>query len=181
MNMQLKKNSSNIKLLFGIILIYYFFIIYFSNQFIYTNDFYTQVLSNQIASDRVEQLLSQQKKWSLIGYLFFTVFFYLKIFLPTLCIFTLCYLSNIKITWKEVFKVALVAEIVFLIYSLYRFGYFLLRPPQSLDDASNFAPLSLYQLFGSASPKYLQYPLQNINVFEIAYWIVLSKGLQQYN
>lgn len=48
----------------------------------------------------------------------------------------------------------------------------------TIKEIQHFSSLSFAQLIGPTNiPKYLLYLCQTINIFEIAYWLVLAAGL----
>ncbi|HSJ69473.1 MAG TPA: hypothetical protein VK921_17460 [Anditalea sp.] len=83
-----------------------------------------------------------------------------------------------KISYRELWKFVLVAEFIFVFPELIRLMWFVIEPPQSYLEIKNFYPLSLFSLVDASSvhPRY-HYPLQTINLFEIAYWFILGLGI----
>lgn len=72
----------------------------------------------------------------------------------------------------------LIAEFVFVLYTMIKLGLLLLKDFSILEQIEAFWPLSLFSIFkDQAVPAWLLYPLYTANIAEIAYWIVLAFGL----
>ena len=98
------------------------------------------------------------------------------------CLFTGLLLTGRTLSFAKTFKIVLLAEIAFVAYALLKLlilAFF--HPIGHLKELQAFAPLSLYSLLDAAAvPRWLTYPLQTINVFEITYWFLLAAGLRNY-
>jgi len=83
-----------------------------------------------------------------------------------------------KLSYRELWRFVLVAEIIFIFPELIRLMWFIIEPPQSYMEIKNFFPLSLFSLVDADSihPRY-HYPLQSLNLFEIGYWLMLAIGI----
>jgi len=80
--------------------------------------------------------------------------------------------------------VAIVAEFIFLVPALLKiFWLAFFRTDYSLLDIQLFYPLSALSLFDEAAVQqnqsWLVYPLQTFNLFEVAYWLLLAKGVSE--
>jgi hypothetical protein len=86
---------------------------------------------------------------------------------------------NVKISFKRLFQIALIAEFIFIIPSLIKLGWFMfIKKDYELIDLQTFYPMSLVNLVNIGDvPIWLYYPLQTFNVFEVVYWCVLAYGL----
>ena len=109
-------------------------------------------------------------------------FFYLiKLFLISLWILSATILLGYKNSFKEVFRIVIIAEFVWLIPSfitLIWFGF--IDTDYGLVDVQCFKPLSLLNFFeASEIESWLIFPLQSLNLFEIAYMFVLAIGIKR--
>lgn len=53
--------------------------------------------------------------------------------------------------------------------------FYFFNKDYTLEDSRNYMPLSLESLFGYQNfEKWFLYPLQTINLFEVAFWIILT-------
>lgn len=99
----------------------------------------------------------------------------------TLTAFTIwvgAFMGGYKLSYKELWKFAMVAETVFIFPELIRLLWFLIEEPESFVAIQNFHPLSLFSLVNpeQVEPRY-HYPLGALNLFEVAYWILLAVGV----
>lgn len=147
-----------------------------------TDEIYYNYLSDRLTADKIESTIQMQKRIGLAGYLFIPVGLLLKIGFTVVCIATAISFTGYQISFKTIFKIALVAEVAFILSILLKmFILFMFKDINSLEELRNFAPFSLFALFNaSAVPEYLRYPLQTINLFEVLYCILLAAGLQFY-
>ena len=94
-------------------------------------------------------------------------------------LWTGAFMFGYKITYKQMWHVALVAETVFLLPEFVKIMWFILidRQPE-LQEIISFYPLSLMNLFDSAVvADNFQYPLKALNLFEVLYWFVLVEAV----
>lgn len=100
----------------------------------------------------------------------------------TLTSFTIwigAFMGGYKISFKELWKFSMVAEIVFIFPELFRLLWFLLVvQPENYLSIQNFEPLSLFSLFDADNvDKRFHYPLRALNFFEMIYWFLLAIGV----
>jgi hypothetical protein len=84
-----------------------------------------------------------------------------------------------RITYKQMWHVALVSETVFLLAEMVKIMWFILidRQPE-IPEIIAFYPLSLMNLFDPAMvADNLKYPLKALNLFELLYWLVLIEAV----
>ena len=90
-----------------------------------------------------------------------------------------CFMFGYKLTYQQLWGVALISEFVFLIPEIFKIGwfFFFVGDPDYFN-LSAFYPFSLLQLFDYTSlhPKWI-YPLKALNIFEAFYWIALVAGV----
>lgn len=101
-----------------------------------------------------------------------------KFTLTAFVIWTGSFTFGFKVSFKKIWEIVMVGEIIFLIPELIKILMFL-NPPTDVNylDVQNFYPLSLFQLFNPAEihPKFY-YPLKAINIFELIYVVFLVLG-----
>lgn len=134
-------------------------------------------LAENLTSSQINNLISLQKKWQWIGYLFVPIFILLK----TLVVSSFLYIgvfffSRKEIVFKSILSNVLKAEFIFLIIPILKIIWFnIFQTNYSLEDIQYFYPLSGLNIIGYKSIEpWLIYPLQTLNLFEIAYIIYLS-------
>ncbi len=83
--------------------------------------------------------------------------------------------------FKHFFRIALLGEFVLLFVGVFKFLYFLLiKTDYDLLDVQRYYPFSLINFadIDNLEP-WLVYPIQTINLFEIAYFLVLVYGMHK--
>lgn len=100
----------------------------------------------------------------------------------TLVAFTLYvggFMFGYKLTFKDMWRLAIVAELIFFVPELLKIIWFLVfRTDPSFHEIGAFYPFSIMNLFDYETlPKRWHYPLKALNIFELAYWVVLAGGV----
>ena len=88
---------------------------------------------------------------------------------------------NITQRFKQLFELAIKAELVFIVAGLFKILWFLfVKTNYTILDLQYFSPLSLQNIISiQQSDIWLLYPLQVTNLFELLYWAVLAWGLKE--
>lgn len=143
-------------------------------------------LSENLTASQVTAYLDLQKKWEWVGYGFVPVFLAIKTTLIATVLYLGAFFFGKEIRFKELWHIAVKAEFVFLLVVVAKLGWFyFVQTDYSLEDIQYFYPLSALSLVGyeGLSPWFV-YPFQVLNVFEIAYWLLLAyllgKALQTH-
>lgn len=164
-----------------VMVLFYTLVSLLSNIFIFTDNFYYNSLLGRIASERIRELISFQKKFQYVGYIFIPLILLLKVALIAGVIFIGTLLISQDIYYKNCLKITLVAEVGSLISTLVGTVWLIIDTPETAETIQNFRPLSVTQFLNIGSiPKYLFYPLQFLNVFEVIYWILLAHGIMAF-
>lgn len=159
-------------------IILYLLIAYYNSHFIITKSLYLSSFDSQISYNRINQLFFMRQRWQWVGFTLVPIILFLRICLTSACLSIGCFLSDFKLSFSNLFRTALVAEICLAFGMAVRIIWLTFVPPNTITDFQYFSPLSLAQLIGPRSiPKYLLYLCQTINLFEIAYWLLLAAGL----
>jgi hypothetical protein len=128
-----------------------------------------------MAVDRIAKMFEMSQKWQWIGYVFTPIVILIRISFTAICLYIGCFLVNSKIRFKELFKVALIADFVFILAGIAKLVILIFFKNVSKLDDLQFQPLSLMELFHRNSvDKLFVYPFSLINVFELLYWLVLA-------
>ncbi len=153
---------------------------YWAQAFLLTDSIYYQSFGEQLSLQRFEALMEQSRKWQWIGYAITPLLYLFKLGLVALCLFTALLFAEYEVRFAQVFKVALIAEAIFLVPAFLRLLWFAeFQPSFSLEEVSQFMPLSMANLFDTATlEKWLIYPLQILNLFELLYIFFLAYGLR---
>lgn len=139
--------------------------------------------AEQLAQQQIEELLETQQNWAWIGYAIVPIIILLRTSLVATCLSIGLFFFDMehKLKFKSFFRVALMGEFVLVLVGFVKLGYFLFfKTSYTLQDIQQFYPLSYTNFLDlNKIEPWLIYPLQSINLFEIAYFFVLVIGLQK--
>ncbi|SEC53164.1 hypothetical protein SAMN04489761_3246 [Tenacibaculum sp. MAR_2009_124] len=139
--------------------------------------------AEQLTQDKVEQLLNGQKKWEWFGYAIIPLVILLRSSLVAICLSIGMFFYNMehKLKFRQFFRVALLGEFVLVLVGFVKLFYFLfIKTDYTLQDIQQYYPLSYINFLDISNLEpWLIYPLQSINLFEIAYFFVLVYGLHK--
>ncbi len=156
---------------------------YLTNKFLSLEDLIYGFYSEQFAKEQIEQIIQNQEKWSWISYAIIPFLILIRTSLVALClnIGLFFYDTENKIKFKQLFKVALLGEFVLVLVGFVKLIYFLfIKTDYTLQDIQQFYPLSYINFLDiNKLEPWLIYPLQTINLFEIAYFFILVYGLHK--
>lgn len=167
------------RLFFLLIGVLYILVALLLDSFVLTDMVYHNSLGEQLAYERIEELLKYKMEWQWLHYLLQPIFILVKIFLVALCINIGAILMDYEISFPKIFSIVIQAEIIFALAALLEALVFIaLMDVQSLDDIRGFYLLSLITLFDINSlDNWMIYLLRTINFFEVLYIVLLSMGL----
>jgi hypothetical protein len=152
---------------------------YFTREYIVTKDVFYRTFGEQVAVERINQYLNLREKVKWIVFALMPVILLIKISLITLCIDAGTEFADYKVGFKKIFRVVLVAESVFIVATFVRtLGLYFFANINVMQDIQRYSPFSLASIFPAKNfPSWLSYPLLTVNLFEVAYVIVLSLGM----
>jgi hypothetical protein len=134
-------------------------------------------LAEQLTSIQIQNYFELQNKWQWIGYIFVIVFMFIKTTLIATILYIGCFLlSRNEIKFNELWLIAINAEYVFLILLILKtIWFYLFQINYTLQDLQYFYPLSALNIVGyKGLEPWLIYPFQILNLFEVAYWLLLA-------
>jgi hypothetical protein len=159
--------------------IFYILINYITNEVIFNDLFYYNILSNKFSLKNIEEVIQFKDKYERVSFILLPLIIIIKYTFVSIIIFIGIKLFEVKINLRECFKIVLLAELIPLISSITKTLYFYIYPPTNLEALQNFNPLGLISLLNHDNiPKYLIYPLQQLNLFEVSYWFLLAYGIK---
>lgn len=154
-----------------IILAYISFIILPINDLIY------QSYSVKLTALQIKEIFALQEKWNWLSYTIIPILLLIKTTLISsiLYIGTFFY-SKVKVTFKQLFNAVVKAEFVFLGVGVLKIIWFyFFQANYTLEDLQYFYPLSALNIVGyKGLDVWFIYPLQVLNLFELAYWFLLA-------
>lgn len=153
---------------------------FFYAEFVLTDDIYFNHFSEQLSTSRIYELLEFRNEWQWLNYVLIPVLQFAKMSLITLWLLSGTILFGLETSFQNLFRIVLKAEFVWLVPSLTGIVWFgFINTDYTLTDIQYFQPLSLLNLFSASEIEHwLVFPLKSINVFELAYLIVLVVGVR---
>ena len=147
--------------------------------FVYTDDIYYYAFSDTLSGERIDELIAGMKDAAWIGYIFIPFIYALKIFLVSASIYTGVFLLNVRASFSAIFHTALKCEFLFLIPVVLRLFWFtLINTHYTLEDIDNFPPFSILTFLELKDAEiWLTYALSFINLIQLTYIILISKGI----
>jgi hypothetical protein len=162
-----------------LISLFYIMISWIANNIIITETFYFVSLEDIMSIKRIEELIDLNKKNEWLTYILLPVVNTIKYSFAAMIIFIGIKLFELEVSFKNCFKIILFAEIIPILSSITKTLYFYIYPPNNLEILQNFDPLGISSfLKNDAIPKYLLYPIQQLNLFEVGYWLLLAYGIK---
>ncbi len=171
-------------LTFFLIISCYLLTISLSNNLLQIESKIFDFLAKSYPNSVVQNYMESQKKWWWLSYIVTPLLIGLKVILVAFCL-NFVKLLDIpaleKVRFSEFIFWALIADSVFIIAGFYKFvNFYWINTGYSLEDLQTYFPISLLNLKEHISTeKWLAYPLQLINLFELAYWIILAVGIRE--
>ncbi len=154
-----------------------FITVFFSIQYLYldNDNIFYQTYNQQLSLSRIDQMLELSKKWQWIGYAIIPVVILLRVFYTSIFLYIGVFFTNLKIEFGKLFKIALLADFVFVLAALAKMVILIFFKEVSTLEDLQFQPLSVMELLNSSTVDTLfVYPLSLLNVFELGYFIVLG-------
>lgn len=158
-------------LFFAVICVLYILIVFIQQSFVVA-----QIPAFQFAQGTEMLLLRMIAGLKILGV---PLMYGLKFTVVAFILWTGCFMWGYKVTYSKCWKITMVAELVFFIPAIIKTIWFILiQPETNYFEFQSFYPLSLMSFldYESVSDKYI-YVNQSLNLFEIAYWIVLTYGV----
>ncbi|MBN9386272.1 MAG: hypothetical protein J0H74_36270 [Chitinophagaceae bacterium] len=165
----------------GICLIYLFFNWWLQTQ-VFTDQVYYYSLGGRVSAEKLAAFLDAQHHMSFLSYVLVPVTLVIRMTLIAFCLLVGLLLTSQKLSFKAIFKIVLFAESAFAAGVLLRLLLLAFsKDIESLGQFETFAPLSLYSLINPSSvPAWLTYPLQTLDLFQVAYCLLLAVGLRHF-
>ncbi|WP_336128009.1 hypothetical protein [Mesoflavibacter sp. CH_XMU1422-2] len=141
-----------------------------------TNEVTINSLTDQLSRDQIQNILNLKKKWQWIGYVLLPLVLVIKITIIAAILDIGCFFFGKEIKYKKLFNIVVKAEFIFLLVIIFKTTWFyFFQTNYTLEDLQYFYPLSAINIIGyeGLQPWFI-YPFQVLNLFELAYWLILA-------
>jgi len=154
-------------------------ITYLSQRLLLNETVYWNSFGHQLTLSKIQYLMTEQRKWIWVIYLFIPLAYLVKTSMVTLCLLTGAIFFDIRASFYNLFRVTMIAEGVFLIPAIIKVYWFSkFESSYGLADIKNFSPWSLTGILGDRqSPAPILIAGQSLDAFEVLYWFVLAYGI----
>ncbi|MBA4407587.1 hypothetical protein C0389_09955 [bacterium] len=169
--------------LFFFITCSYLIITLVTDKFIMTRDVFQILLSDRLESYRIDDYYEMLKRFSIYSYLAIPLITWLKITFIALLIQTPIMLKNIEVSFKEMFKIAAIANIPYIVLGIARIVILFLTPKGNYtNELLSFTPGSITNLLRRENYNEAAYSfLSNINTYEALWILLIYIGLKRLN
>ncbi|WP_353167663.1 hypothetical protein [Flavobacterium sp.] len=134
-------------------------------------------LAEKLTQNQIEEYLLIQDKWEWVSYIIIPILILIKTLIIASAVYTAVFFFNRnKISFKSILNVVFQAEFVFLLVPVLKIIWFcFFETNYTLEDLQYFYPLSALNIVGyTGLEPWLIYPLQILNLFELAYIFYLA-------
>jgi hypothetical protein len=134
-------------------------------------------LADKLTNQQIHDYFEFQKKWQWLEYLIIAIILLIKTSLIASILYMgIFFFSKIPITFNQLWNFAIIAEFIFLIVPIIKtIWFYFFQTDYTLEDLQFFYPLSAINIVGyKGLEPWLIYPFQVLNLFELAYWLVLA-------
>jgi hypothetical protein len=134
-------------------------------------------LSDQLTRTQIATMFEFQDQWHWLSWVFVPVFLVVKTsIIASVLYIGVFFFSKKQLSFGQLFGHVVTAELVFLLVPIFKMGWFYFFDTQyKLEDIQNFFPLSALNIIGyQGLEAWFIYPFQTLNLFELAYWLLLA-------
>ena len=150
---------------------------YINKNFLENEKLFISFLSEKLSLKQIKDFIIYQKKWQWLSYAIIPILLLIKTTLITSVLYVgTFFYSKSKVTFKQLLNAVIKAEFVFLLVGVAKIIWFyFFQTNYTLEDLQYFYPLSALNIVGyQGLDSWFIYPLQVLNLFELAYWLLLS-------
>ena len=167
--------SNNLLLFFGFYALMFSGAVFFA-ELLGTEQLMYNSLAERLTAEQLREVIRMRDMWSWLGYLILPLLLYLQILFVATALSIGIFFFEYEMKFSQIFNIVVKAQYVFLLPMVFHFVWFyFINTDFTLEELQNFAPLSLGSIFGFEHfERWLIYPLQVVNLFEVAYWFILA-------
>lgn len=173
-------HGSQIWMLLGAYSLFYIAVSHMLNVFVLTPEV---IASSWIASgyeDRIDTFAESRAVWQKVGYGLTPVFVVIRVGFTAICLAVGCALMEWEVPYAALFRVALVAEAVWVTAAVtHLLGVLFVVDIDKMSDYTTFYPLSLLHIVRIEQHElWSAYLLKSVNAFEVMYGAAIALNLK---
>jgi hypothetical protein len=170
----MKFTAKSIALSYALLIGTSFAVISFTNTLILTPDFYKR--SGEVLGFGGQDIMVYQSVQKYI-YFFQALYLSAKLLLISLILYAALYLIRQTVPFVSIFGIVVLCEFIFVLSAILKLWWFhQYLPNGQLGDWHRTYLFSVLSILPNV-PAAWYYPLQTLNLFEIAYWFLLGFGI----
>jgi hypothetical protein len=154
-------------------------LLYITNRYLVTYAAFERSWSDRLNSDQLSAYFLQKDHVALINLFLLVIYLLLKYAIISFILSVAARFCHVEITFRQLLKVVMIAELIFLFSQAYRIVHFLGDATFTLDDLRSYEPLSLAAILHYNKIGPWQFALQTVNLWEVIYCVVLADGIRQ--
>ncbi|MAQ75115.1 MAG: hypothetical protein CL613_02130 [Aquimarina sp.] len=148
---------------------------YLTQQLLNLDDLLFNRLSEDLNKEQIASILELNDKWQWLSYFIIPIVLITKLSIISAVLYMGTFFFEKKITYKKLFLIVTKAEFIFVLVGLVKLVWFVFQDDYTLQDVQSFYPLSALSVVGYQELQpWFVYPFQTLNLFELAYWIILA-------
>jgi hypothetical protein len=135
-----------------------------------------------MTSNQINDFFNLRDEWNWVSFIIVPFYIFLKTIIITSVIYAGTFIIvKSDVTFNKILNVTLQAELIFLLVPIFKaLWFYFFHSKCTLEDIQYFMPLSALNIVGyHGLDAWLIYPLQVLNLFELAYIIYLSNQIGQ--
>ncbi len=148
-----------------------------ANKILDFKELYYNSLAERFTNQQITKIFESQDKWQWVSYAIVPIIVLIKTSLIASALYMgVFFFSKTSIAFKQLWGFVLTSEFVFLLVPVFKTAWFyFFQTNYKLEDIQYFYPLSALNIVGfkGLEPWFI-YPFQTLNLFELAYWLILS-------
>lgn len=152
--------------------------VYLQQEVLLTEDLYFNSLGEQMAYERIEEMISRQQQYKWVAYAVVPLMFLVQLFLISLCLNVGTILYEYKVGFRKLFGMAARASVLMAIVGSLQMVPLLAMHIETLDQLTRLDWFSVAALFqGADLPLWLLLPLKMLNLILLLTMLVLAGGM----
>ncbi|NOU18626.1 MAG: hypothetical protein HOO91_13805 [Bacteroidales bacterium] len=137
--------------------------------------FFFNTYGGKFNADEAHKILQLDKSWGFIKFLFIPITLFIRISFVVLCFYIGLYLAEIRVSMRELYKVVIVAEFTFILFTIIRTILVFNHSFTSFEELGGYSPFRFISTVKLNSyPDWIKIPMGILNSIEFLYWLVLS-------
>lgn len=153
-------------------------LVFLQQEVLLTDSLYFNSLGEQMAYERIEELIARQQQYKWLAYAMLPVVTLLQVFLITLCLNVGTVLYEYKPGFRQLFGMVARATVLMAVAGSLQIIPLVITPIETLDQLTQLDWFSLAALFsGMELPLWLLLPLKMLNLILLLTLLVLAGGM----